>query len=171
MCESKHWFSCGADGRSVGGRCTVTWLPNFLGWIDLLSHRASRARGAPLKNVSKIYSIWQYKIFLTAKKIFWCLSTCSCGTLTVKLALEFISIVSEALVVDKLRTAATNNNFGEFTVIALSIKWILFTIVQSRNLLEKLQQHPQCMMVWLNSTSIVSPAIFSNQVLIYGVLR
>ena len=22
------------DGRS-GGRCTVTWLPNFLGWIDL----------------------------------------------------------------------------------------------------------------------------------------
>ena len=23
------------DGRS-GGRCTVTWLPNFLGWIDFL---------------------------------------------------------------------------------------------------------------------------------------
>ena len=70
-----------------------------------------------------------------------------------------------------LRTAATNNNFGEFAVNALSIKWILVTKVQSRNLLEKLQQHPQCMMVWLNSTSIVSPAIFSNQVLIYGVLR
>ena len=70
-----------------------------------------------------------------------------------------------------LRTAATNNNFGEFAVNALSIKWILVTKVQSRNILEKLQQHPQCMMVWLNSTSIVSPAIFSNQVLIYGVLR
>ena len=28
-------------GRTVG-RCTVTWLPNFLGWVDLLTH------GAPL---------------------------------------------------------------------------------------------------------------------------
>ena len=28
-CESKHWFPCGADGRR-----TVTWLPNFLGWVD-----------------------------------------------------------------------------------------------------------------------------------------
>ena len=27
-----HWYACGADGRS-GGRCTVTWLPNFLGWV------------------------------------------------------------------------------------------------------------------------------------------
>ena len=27
-----HWYACGADGRSVG-RCTVTWLPNFLGWV------------------------------------------------------------------------------------------------------------------------------------------
>ena len=26
-----HWYACGADRRS-GGRCTVTWLPNFLGW-------------------------------------------------------------------------------------------------------------------------------------------
>ena len=28
---------CSADGRSLGraiGRCTVTWLPNFLGWVD-----------------------------------------------------------------------------------------------------------------------------------------
>ena len=32
-CEGKHWLPCGADGRSVG-RCTVTWLPNFLGWVD-----------------------------------------------------------------------------------------------------------------------------------------
>ena len=28
------------DGRS-GSRCTVTWLPNFLGWIDFLSYGAS----------------------------------------------------------------------------------------------------------------------------------
>ena len=34
-CESKHWFPCGAGGRSLArsvGRCTVTWLPNFLIW-------------------------------------------------------------------------------------------------------------------------------------------
>ena len=37
-----HWYACGADGRSFG-RCTVTWLPNFLGWIDFLTH------GAPLR--------------------------------------------------------------------------------------------------------------------------
>ena len=24
-----HWYACGTDGRS----CTVTWLPNFLGWV------------------------------------------------------------------------------------------------------------------------------------------
>ena len=37
---SKHWFSRGADGWSGGrsvGRCTVTLLPNFLGWVDLLN--------------------------------------------------------------------------------------------------------------------------------------
>ena len=28
-----HWYACGADGRSLA-RCTVTWLPNFLGWVD-----------------------------------------------------------------------------------------------------------------------------------------
>ena len=27
-CETRHWFPCGAVGR------TVTWLPNFLGWVD-----------------------------------------------------------------------------------------------------------------------------------------
>ena len=53
------------------------------------------------------------------------LSTCSCGSLTVKLALEFTLIVSEASVVDTLRTAATNNNFGELALNASSIKGIL----------------------------------------------
>ena len=33
-CESKHRFACGADG-------TVTWLPNFLGWVDLRSRFAN----------------------------------------------------------------------------------------------------------------------------------
>ena len=32
-------------GRT-GGRCTVTWLPNFLGWVDLLTHGALQARFA-----------------------------------------------------------------------------------------------------------------------------
>ena len=42
----------------------------------------------------------------------------------VELALEFASIVSEASVVNTLRTAATNNNFGEFTVNASSVQGI-----------------------------------------------
>ena len=54
-----HWYACGADGRSVGrsldrslARCTATWLPNFLGWVDYhsslamgLCPRARFARG------------------------------------------------------------------------------------------------------------------------------
>ena len=43
-CESRHWFSCGADshsGRRVVIRCTVTLLPNFLGWVDLVSYGTS----------------------------------------------------------------------------------------------------------------------------------
>ena len=34
-------------GRTVGGsRCTVTWIPNFLGWGDLLTHGAPLARAS-----------------------------------------------------------------------------------------------------------------------------
>ena len=61
------------------------------------------------------------------KKSSDCLSTCSCGSLTVKLALEFTLIVSEASVVHTLRTAATINNFGEVAVKRLFIKGILVT--------------------------------------------
>ena len=39
-----HWYACGADGRSFGGRsvgwCMVMWLTNFLKWVDLLSYGA-----------------------------------------------------------------------------------------------------------------------------------
>ena len=46
---------CGRTvGRSVGR--SVTWLPNFLGWVDLFTHGAPRARfarGAPLLLWSK----------------------------------------------------------------------------------------------------------------------
>ena len=45
---------CGRTVSRAGGRCTVTWLPNFLGWVDyfiflpmVLRWRASRAT-APL---------------------------------------------------------------------------------------------------------------------------
>ena len=43
------------------------------------------------------------------------------------MALEFASIVSEASVVNTLRTAATNNSFGEFAVNASSIQGIAVT--------------------------------------------
>ena len=45
-CEIEHWFPCGADGRAGSGRCTVTCLPNFLGWVDLVAHGAPQARFA-----------------------------------------------------------------------------------------------------------------------------
>ena len=38
---------CLRCGRTVGRllrRCTVTWLPNFLGWVDSLSYGAPQAR-------------------------------------------------------------------------------------------------------------------------------
>ena len=40
------------DGRA-GGRCTVTWLPNFLGWVDLLTHGAPQARFARQSSANK----------------------------------------------------------------------------------------------------------------------
>ena len=49
-CESKHWYAVvRTDGWSVGR--SITWLPNFLGWVDLFTHGALLARfarGAPL---------------------------------------------------------------------------------------------------------------------------
>ena len=56
-CEIEHWFSCGADGRA-GGRCTVTWLPNFLGWLDLLTYGAPQARFA--RQSSAITETWRW---------------------------------------------------------------------------------------------------------------
>ena len=45
-CGIEHWLPCGEDGRAAGGRCTVTQLPNFLGWVDLLTHGARQVRFA-----------------------------------------------------------------------------------------------------------------------------
>ena len=47
-CESKHWYACGADGRSVG-RSRDYQI--FLKWVDIFTHGAPPAhfaRGAPL---------------------------------------------------------------------------------------------------------------------------
>ena len=46
-CEIGHWLPCGADGRAsgrAGGWCAVTWLPKFLGWVDLLTHGVPELR-------------------------------------------------------------------------------------------------------------------------------
>ena len=37
-------LACLWCGRTAVGRCTVTWLPSFLGWVDLLTHGAPLAR-------------------------------------------------------------------------------------------------------------------------------
>ena len=47
---SSFTFVCLWCRRTVAravGRCTVTWLPNFLGWVDL------RAHGVPLARASR----------------------------------------------------------------------------------------------------------------------
>ena len=59
-CEIEHWFSCGADGRAGCGRCTVTWLPNFLGWVDLLTHGAPRARFARQSSAITVISAFRF---------------------------------------------------------------------------------------------------------------
>ena len=41
--------------RTAGGRCTVRRLPNFLGWVDLLTH------GAPLARTSRACEL-RYKM-------------------------------------------------------------------------------------------------------------
>ena len=63
---------CGRTISRVGGRCTVTWLPNFLGWVHyfiflpmVLRWRASRAR-APLQ-ITKIVRArfdWPWDVFV-----------------------------------------------------------------------------------------------------------
>ena len=64
-----YWYTCRANGRSLG-RCTVTWLPNFLGWVDcfiflpmVLCWRASR-------EISAIISLFCHSTFLPRSYIF-----------------------------------------------------------------------------------------------------
>ena len=45
--NTRNWFCIGMlVVRTDGGRWTITWLPNFLGWVDLLTHGAPLARAA-----------------------------------------------------------------------------------------------------------------------------
>ena len=80
-------------------------------------------------------------------------------------------IVSEASIVDTLRTAATNNNFGELALNASSIKGIL--VIESTVMppTGKTTVTSSVYDARLNSICIVSPAIFSHQLAIDGVLR
>ena len=75
-CESKHWYACGADGRAAGGRaggrCTVTWLPNFLGWVDLLTHGAPEARFARQSSAKTLYELIYRGIFYHSFFLFAC---------------------------------------------------------------------------------------------------
>ena len=76
-----HWYACGADGlsgdRSVG-RCTVTWLPNFLWWVVdhiFLTIVLRCARFAREKTTGvNFYSIY---VFECCQKNFCCNIICS----------------------------------------------------------------------------------------------
>ena len=47
------------DGQSLV-RCTVTWLPNFLGWVDLLSYGAPHARARSYAIIITYYYYYYY---------------------------------------------------------------------------------------------------------------
>ena len=66
------------DGQRAGGRCTVMWLPNFLGWVDLLTHGAPQAcftRQSSAINIDSITPANPQQIVIrgaeTAEKHFW----------------------------------------------------------------------------------------------------
>ena len=68
-----HWFRlwCGRTVSRAGGRCTVTWLPHFLGWVEyfiflpiVLRWRASRARAAlQITKIVRSRSDWPRDVF------------------------------------------------------------------------------------------------------------
>jgi len=60
--ESKHWYACGAHGRSVARSLdrSVTWLPNFLGWVDLFTY------GAPLARFVRGALLWSLQLMQQA---------------------------------------------------------------------------------------------------------
>ena len=54
-----HWYACGADGR-----CTVTWLPNFLRWVVYHIFLPIVLRCASLARESSHINGWLKRFFL-----------------------------------------------------------------------------------------------------------
>ena len=48
-CEIEHRFIIPEVRKD--GRCTVSWLPNFLGWVDLLTHGALLAQSSAINSI------------------------------------------------------------------------------------------------------------------------
>ena len=76
-CAPKLARKCGADGRSLGragGLCTVTWLPNFLGWVvyfiflPMVLRCARLARRSPAINLVCSVITWKSQ---TSTLMYW----------------------------------------------------------------------------------------------------
>ena len=63
----------GRAGGWAGGRCTVTWLPNFLGWVDYVSYGATSTRALCAREELR-YNNSKYK-----PKFILCADTYKCG--------------------------------------------------------------------------------------------
>ena len=101
-CEIEHWCSCGEDGRA-GGWCTITWLPNFLGWIDLLSY------GALLAYASRA---WSSAIIKYCKWVFIIIKIADCNLyrwLTDSLLFLFSCFVFSIIYLFQLRWVVYRN--------------------------------------------------------------
>ena len=73
--QIEHWCPV----LRTDGRCTVTWLPNFLGWVDFLSYGAllarSLLRGAKIMNKGIHYWAGINKYFkLNIDRVIFCAS-------------------------------------------------------------------------------------------------
>ena len=107
-CEIDHWFSCGADGRAGCGRCTVTWLPNFLGWVDLLTHGAPQARFARKSSAIKWLS-----------------------SLTISVPVSLYSTLSSYLILAVCRTCVTNEPSKWLSSLPISVCVSLYSTLSS----------------------------------------
>ena len=69
-----HWYTCGAEGLS-GGRCTVTWLPNFLGWVKFTLFSYPWCSAGALRTQELLYKacIWLFMLISvnTAFQAIW----------------------------------------------------------------------------------------------------
>ena len=122
-CESKHWYACGADGRAAGGRCTVTWLPNFLGWVDLLTHGAPEARFARQSSAKTLYKLIYRGIFYHSFFLFACEQSFQTASFCLKFWFFFKSPTTKIDFVDFLQIQAAfwKTNYTTFSYLLLPI--------------------------------------------------